>query len=164
MMDRPDRSTPASSSMTWLRGTGSYLGISIFGHLFWESLQLPLYTIWTTGTAWEQTFAVAHCTLGDVLIALSTLALATVIAGRGRWPREQFWLVAGIAMSFGVAYTVFSEWLNVVIRASWAYSDWMPVISGFGLRIGLSPLLQWLAVPGLAFFITKQLVDRTRPI
>lgn len=162
MIDRSDCSTATNSSNIWLRAGGTYLGISIFGHLLWETLQLPLYTIWTIGTPREQAFAVTHCTLGDVLIALSTLTLAMAIAGRGRWPREHFWLVAGIAMSLGVAYTAFSEWLNVVIRASWAYSEWMPVISLFGLSIGLSPLLQWIAVPCAAFLITRSAVDRLR--
>ena len=27
-----------------------YLGVSIVANLVWEMLQLPLYTVWTTGT------------------------------------------------------------------------------------------------------------------
>jgi hypothetical protein len=42
-----------------------------------------------------------------------------------------------------------------VVRASWAYSDWMPVIPIAGLSIGLSPLLQWIVVPAAAFAITR---------
>ena len=45
-------------------------------------------------------------------------------------------------------YTIFSEWLNIVIRKSWAYSDLMPVVPV--ISIGLSPLVQWIIVPGLA--------------
>jgi cytochrome c len=32
---------------------------------------------------------------------------------------------------------------NIVARQSWAYSERMPMISLFGFRMGLSPLLQW---------------------
>ena len=59
-------------------------------------------------------------------------------------------------MIFGLAYMLFSEWLNVVVRASWAYSERMPAITLFGLTIGLSPLLQWVVVPVTAFTITRR--------
>jgi hypothetical protein len=139
----------------WLLGLRTYLGAIFIGNLVWEGLQLPLYTIWTTGTVAEQAFAVIHCSLGDLLIALSTLVLALVLTGGHSWPRGRFWPVAILTVVFGIAYTVFSEWLNVVVRAAWSYSDRMPVLSVFGLNIGLSPLLQWIVVPTAAFTITK---------
>src|SRR5205807_9351338 len=55
----------------------------------------------------------------------------------------------------GVAYTAFSEWLNIVVRQSWAYSERMPLIPLFGFRIGLSPLLQWIIVPATAFGLVR---------
>jgi hypothetical protein len=61
------------------------------------------------GTLAEQAFAVIHCTLGDVLIALSSLMLALVIAGDHAWPRDRFWSVAMLGLIFGVAYIAFSE-------------------------------------------------------
>ena len=51
----------------------------------------------------------------------------------------------------GVAYTIFSEWLNVEIRRSWSYTAAMPVLPFLGT--GLAPLLQWLIVPSLALAI-----------
>jgi hypothetical protein len=143
------------ASSAWLRGLRVYLVTIAIGNLVWEGLHLPLYTIWSTGTLREQAFAVAHCTLGDLSIALSTLTLALVLAGGHGWPRERFWPVAVLTVIFGVGYTMFSEWLNVVVRASWAYSERMPVISLFGLHIGLSPFLQWIVVPAVAFKIAR---------
>jgi hypothetical protein len=140
----------------WLLGLRGYLGFALAGNMIWESLHLPLYTIWTTGSGREQAFAVVHCTLGDLLIAVSTLALALVLAGDHDWPRSRFWPVAILTIAFGVGYTAFSEWLNVVVRASWAYSDWMPVITVLGQQIGLSPLLQWIVVPATALACTKR--------
>jgi hypothetical protein len=55
---------------------------------------------------------------------------------------------------FGIVYTIFSEWLNVVVRAAWSYSAWMPVVPFFKLRIGLAPLAQWVFAPSAAFVIT----------
>jgi hypothetical protein len=153
----PPRANRASSA--WLCGLRVYLGVTVIGNLIWEALQLPLYTIWSTGTLREQAFAVAHCTLGDLLIALSCVMLALLLAGNHRWPGDRFWLVAMLTIVFGTTYAVFSEWLNVVVRASWAYSERMPVISMFGLNIGLSPLLQWIVVPATAFKVLKELTE-----
>ena len=135
------------AASTWLSGLRAYLGLILAGNLIWEILHLPLYTIWTTGSGREQAFAVFHCTLGDLLIALSALALGLILAGDPAWPQLRFWPIAILTVIFGVGYTAFSEWLNVVVRASWAYSEWMPVITVAGHRFGLSPLLQWIIVP-----------------
>jgi hypothetical protein len=48
-------------------------------------------------------------------------------------------------------YAILSEWLNVKIWRSWAYTSAMPLLPGTGT--GLTPLLQWLIVPALAFAI-----------
>jgi hypothetical protein len=147
----------------WLRALRVYLVSAAAINLAWETLHLPLYTIWQSGTLRTQAFAVVHCTIGDLLIALSALVLALLVAGDRAWPDRRFRSVALLAIVFGLAYTIFSEWLNVVVRASWAYSPLMPVVTLFGLRVGLSPLLQWLVIPALAFMITKRLSRAIRP-
>jgi hypothetical protein len=124
-----------------------YLGAAIALHLLWETAQLPLYTIWWTGTRLEILFAVIHCTAGDLLITASALALAALIARIGRWP---FFgnRMALTAILLGLGYTVFSEWLNTQVRQSWAYTEAMPLLPPLGT--GLTPFLQWLIVPGIA--------------
>jgi hypothetical protein len=104
----------------------------------------------------DQAFAVVHCTFGDLLIAISTVTLALILAGDHAWPRGRFWPVAILTIASGVGYTAFSEWLNVVVRASWAYSEWMPVVTLLGHKIGLSPLLQWIVVPAAALTFAKR--------
>ena len=147
----------------WLHALRVYLVSTAAINLAWETLQLPLYTIWRSATLRSQAFAVVHCTIGDVLIALSALAVALLVAGDPAWPDRRFRSVALPAIAFGLAYTIFSEWLNVEVRGSWAYSQLMPVVMLFGLRIGLSPLLQWLVVPALAFMIMKRVSRPIRP-
>ena len=148
---------PDSRGSLWLSGLRIYLGLIFVGNLLWEIAHLPLYTIWTSGSRSENAFAVFQCTLGDLLIALSSLVGALVIAGGHGWPRTWFWPVAVLTIVFGVGYTAFSEWLNVVVRASWAYSDLMPVLRLFGHNYGLSPLLQWLIVPAAAFALMRRM-------
>ena len=156
---KPPLLAGTAPSSNWLSAYRIYLGSSAIGHLIWEILQLPLYTIWTAQFR-DQVFAVLHCTLGDILIALSALVAALIAAANPIWPRDRFWRVAAVTILFGTGYTIFSEWLNVVVRASWAYSEWMPVVSVFGLHIGLSPLFQWLVIPATAFIITRKAMVR----
>ena len=132
---------------SWLDTLRRYVAFVAAANLLWEIAQLPLYTIWEQGTASEIAFAVLHCTGGDVLIALVCLVAALTLFGRASWPAQHAGSVATAAVVLGVAYTVYSEWWNVVVRGSWTYSNLMPVIPLVGT--GLSPLLQWLVIPAL---------------
>ena len=125
--------------------------VLIFGllNLAWEVLQLPLYTIWSAAPGFEIAYAVIHCTGGDILIGataavLTGAGLRLAGAGRGRWRFPACFIV------LSVSYTVFSEWLNVSVRKSWAYADAMPVLPP--LDTGLAPLLQWVIVPLLTWY------------
>jgi len=146
-LQRP-RSRSAPTWLGTLRGYALFVGAA---NLLWEILQVPLYTIWNEGTFGEIAFSVVHCTGGDVLIALACLVAALILFGGAAWPTERSGTVAAVAVTLGLAYTVYSEWRNVVVRESWAYSNLMPVVPP--LDTGLSPLLQWLIVPivGLAW-------------
>ncbi len=145
---------PPITSADWLAALKIYLGLTAIANLTWEALHLPLYTIWTTGSLREQAFAVLHCTAGDVLIALSALAVALITVGTKTWPAEHHRPVLLVTLIIGVAYTIFSEWLNIVVRASWAYSPVMPVVPF--INTGLSPLLQWIVIPVVAFYVVRR--------
>jgi len=130
-----------------------YLLVSAVAHLLWEIGQLRFYTLSTQGTRGEKIFAVLHCTAGDVLIAFFALVAALMIAGKKVWPTHQFWRVGVLTLVFGLGYTVFSEWLNVYVRGSWAYTKDMPTLPPFGT--GLTPVLQWLIIPILTLLVVK---------
>ena len=123
-------------------------------NLVWEIVQLPLYTISETGTTSSIVFAVGHCTIGDAMIALSCYGIAVLATRRPCWIVERPVTGGVIVVLLGLAYTVFSEWLNVSVRASWEYAAGMPTIGG----IGVAPLLQWLLVPVLMVFLARELV------
>ena len=145
-----------AASPNWLSALRAYLLTVAAGNVAWEAAHLPLYTLWRTGTAREKLFAVVHCTFGDLLIALASLALGLVLAGHRDWPVRRFGAVGALTIASGLGYTAFSEWLNIVVRESWAYSDLMPVVTAFGFDVGVSPLLQWLAVPALALHSVRR--------
>ena len=141
-----------AASTGWLIVLRWYLIMLGFGNLVWEFAHLPLYTIWRTGSRGDIVFAAVHCTGGDILIGTASLVLGLVLGGGG-WPnaRAAYLRVAVLTIGFGVAYTIFSEWLNVVVRKSWDYSSFMPIVPG--MNVGLSPLLQWVVVPVAGFWL-----------
>jgi hypothetical protein len=147
---RAARSDELTALGDWISALRRYFIASALGNLIWEFAQLPLYTAWQQGSARDIVVAAAHCTGGDILIAGSSLVAALIVAGSRSWPRDGFRIVASLAIAGGLAYTIFSEWLNTEIRGSWAYSEWMPTLPLIGA--GLSPFAQWIVVPALAFW------------
>lgn len=130
----------------WLYTVRCYILASAALHLAWEIAQLPLYTIWSQPIA-KQAFAVLHCTLGDLMIAGLALLIALAMIGTSDWPHSGTRAVWLLLLVLGVGYTVYSEWLNISVRQSWAYDPLMPTLPFIGT--GLSPLLQWIVVPTL---------------
>lgn len=134
---------------SWRRPFLRYVTFVGAANLIWEFAHMPLYTLWETGTHSEIVFAAIHCTGGDILIAFFAIISAIVVVGNWRRSHERRLLVATVTILFGLAYTVFSEWLNIEVRGTWAYRDLMPVIPI--INMGLSPFLQWTIVPIMAF-------------
>ncbi|MEP7173011.1 MAG: hypothetical protein ABI705_05920 [Aestuariivirga sp.] len=135
--------------MTWLVILRKYFSWFATTNLAWETAHLPLYTIWTEGSAAWIAFSVVHCTGGDLLIGGASLLGALLLFGNSKWPAERYWAVAVSALVIGLAYTVYSEWHNTVVTGDWAYSGLMPIIPWTG--IGLSPVAQWFIIPLSAF-------------
>ena len=144
----------------WLAAMRATMVRLVPAMLAWEILQLPLFTLWRDGTAREMAFAVLHCTAGDALIALAALSWALLLVGSPHWPDLAFGRVAAATVAIGLAYTGYSEWLNVEVRGSWAYAEAMPRLPVLGP--GLAPLLQWALVPPLALLGARRAL-RSKP-
>ncbi len=147
-MDRP-----TDTALQWRLIRRFLLGVAL-GNLLWEAAHVPLYTIWLTARPASILYAVLHCTAGDVLIAMVTLGLALACCGRKGWPAHRYRAVAITTILAALSYTIFSEWLNVEVRAAWAYRDLMPRLPVLGT--GLTPMLQWIVVPAAAFWWARQ--------
>lgn len=147
-----------NSSLPPLTALRRYVTVLVLLNLIWEFAHMPLYTIWEEGTTEEILFAAVHCTGGDALIGLTAIMLAVFLSGGTRWPDERIKTVLFAAIFIGVGYTIFSEWLNIVVREAWAYRDIMPVVPI--LNVGLSPLLQWIVIPVLAYVVALKPVRR----
>ena len=120
--------------------------------LAWEVLQVPFYTLASARRPAQIAYSIAHCTGGDALIGTIALMVALTISRAGersRWSRRKIicWTIL-----ISVVYTILSERYNLA-HGSWAYSTLMPIVPG--LRVGLSPLLQWMIVPAIAWRLAK---------
>ena len=150
--------TSGETSVSWIATFRWYFPLVMLTNLVWETLHLPLYTLWTESTAEYLLFVVVHCTGGDLLIALSALTMALLLVAPAGWPHFGFGRVATVATVFGVGYTIFSEWLNIVVRKSWQYSDLMPVVPI--VDAGLSPILQWVLIPPAMLWLARRLAAK----
>lgn len=135
-----------------------YLGLILVANLVWEVAQLPLYTLWTTGTPLEIAWAAIHCTAGDVLIAAAALAVGWLIAGVPSLTHAVPARLVPTAILAGMAFTALSELWNTQVTHAWTYAATMPLVPG--TPIGLAPMLQWLVLPPLALWKSFGLRDR----
>lgn len=139
---------------TWLATLRRYVGLLAVASLLWEMAQLPLYTVWWQSPWAEIAWAVAHCSVGDVAIGSASMLAALLLVGRSEWPAGEPWRVALVATVIGAVYTLYSEWLNVEVRGSWAYTPSMPRLPILGT--GLGPVLQWLLLPPACFAVATR--------
>lgn len=131
----------------WPPALRRYVIASALGNLAWEFAELPLYTLWRTGSAREIAWAAIHCSVGDVAIAGVALAGSLTLFGNADWPRCHFRRVAGSAIVIGLGTTILIERLSTA-QGVWTYSEAMPVLPGLG--VGLAPVAQWVVIPLLA--------------
>ncbi|MBI2509402.1 MAG: hypothetical protein HYV99_05385 [Betaproteobacteria bacterium] len=128
---RPDAGTPFEGALTdpgrftpWYRSRASwrfvlarFVPLLAAGNLVWEIFQLSFYTLWEEGTPRSRAFAVAHCTIGDVMIGTAALLASVMLFGRHGWPSFGYGRVLAAATFAGVAYTVFSSFRHS--RTGW---------------------------------------------
>ena len=136
---------------------GLWSALAFVLNLVWEIGHVRLYSIWTDADGLRIAWSLLHCTLGDVLIALSMFALAGIVLRRADWPASRPWAGGVIVVIGAMAFTAWSEWYNVYRAGNWGYAASMPMIFG----IGLSPLLQWLILPPV-MVVAYRTLERAR--
>ena len=122
---------------------GLWSALAFVLNLVWEIAQVRLYTIWAEADRLSVAWALFHCSVGDVLIALALFALTGIVLWRADWPASRPRTGGVMVVAGALAFTAWSEWYNVYRAGNWGYTTSMPTIFG----IGLSPLLQWLILP-----------------
>lgn len=121
---------------------GIWSALAFVLNLTWEIAQVRLYTIWDEADRLSLAWALFHCSLGDVVIALAMFAVAGIALSRADWPASRPWAGGVVAVIGAIVFTAWSERHNVYQTGAWSYTSDMPTIYG----VGLAPLLQWLII------------------
>ena len=92
---------------------GLWSALAFVLNLAWEIAHVRLYTIWAEADGMSVAWALLHCSLGDVVIALAMFALAGIVLWRADWPASRPWTGGVIVVIGAMAFTAWSEWYNV---------------------------------------------------
>jgi hypothetical protein len=133
--------------------------VAIFAFLLnlpWELAQVPLFAGMPTAQHWTAVLACGRASLGDVVVALVAFwAVAFAVGSRAWVLMPTRGRIAGF-VAIGVLITIVMERLATGPLGRWAYTDAMPVVPV--LRVGLSPVVQWIVLPPLiVWFVRRQL-------
>ncbi len=135
----------------------TFFGISFLLHLLWENLQAPLFQGFAS---FQQHFwmCLKATATGDMMFMLLIYLVLAAIH------RDWFWLahVATfrhpatwlITLLIGVLLAVSFELWAVYIAERWQYTASMPILPI--LRIGLTPVLQMIAIPPTVLFLSSR--------
>jgi hypothetical protein len=141
------------ATLRWI--AARYLPWMLVLNLAWEAAHVRLYTLWQEAEAAYIAVSVSHCTLGDVVIGLAALMVALMLVRASSIAHWPWATVATITSLAGIAYTIFSEWMNITLLRSWTYAEGMPTLEIAGFEIGLTPLAQWLVLPPIALYLGR---------
>ncbi len=119
----------------------------------WEWIQSPFFVDITSDLNTIIWYRI-HCTLGDSIILLTGYILMSFYYRNFSWVHNSNVKHHAIFVVMGITYTLFSEYLNVYVRNSWSYSDYMPLLPL--INISLVPVFQWIILPPVVIFITKR--------
>lgn len=125
--------------------------LSVVVNYVWELAQTPLYSKVGFPAAFVHCFVAA---LGDgLLVLLILIAVAGTARSRDWYMRPTLSnYVAMVAAGFVVGIAV--EWWGLHIVERWQYSELMPLLPW--IEIGISPLVQMLALPPAIFAIIRR--------
>lgn len=128
-------------------------GFGFLLHFAWEMMQVPWFEGMLEASHGTVLWLCTRATFGDVVILVVAFWSGSATVRQRGWVVPGLWLPALVTIATGLLITVVFEWLATGMLDRWSYADSMPVIPGVG--IGLTPLLQWLLLPPLALWLTR---------
>lgn len=91
---------------------GLWSALAFVLNLTWEIAQVRLYTIWAAADGLSVAWALLHCSLGDVVIALAMFALAGMVLWRTDWPASRPWTGGAMVVIGAMAFTEWNRRIN----------------------------------------------------
>lgn len=139
------------------RQVGAIILVTYALHFAWEMAHASLFVPMDTLPSRQATAWCARAAGWDVVISAAAYFGAALAAHRLLWIRLRAWPLA-IYLGVGLGVTiVIEQWALSVGR--WQYLPAMPTIAG----VGLTPLLQWIAVPVAILVVVRWVTRANRP-
>ena len=129
-------------------------------NLVWEFAQVPLYRDLPSSGHWASIKLCARATLGDAVIAVVAFWVVAAVVASRRWITAPSVLQVACFVGIGLGIATTLEWMAIHVQARWAYGTSMPMVPV--LRVGLTPVLQWVIVPPLVVWFVKRQLAGTR--
>jgi hypothetical protein len=131
-------------------------------HFVWEFLQVPIFAGMAEMPHWEGIRLCLSATIGDVGFALTSFWLASLAARRRDWILRPTKGPVAVFLGVGLVLTIGFEYYYTTVTLRWTYAEVMPLVPPFGT--GLSPLLQWIAIPSAVIWLTRRHLVGARAI
>ncbi len=124
---------------------------SVIFHYIWEMLQMPLYVgmQFKDISSWKACF---FATLGDANIVIIIWFAGYLAFKNIWWFKKLSFLKIVLILGIGICITVFIE-IHAIKTGRWEYTLLMPIIPL--VNVGISPLIQMMILPLLAFYLVK---------
>ena len=146
----------AGENMSSLSSRFPELPLAGFGfllHFAWEMMQVPWFDGMLEASHGTVVWLCTRATFGDVVIMVFAFWVGSWTVRSRTWVVARFWRPVLVTIATGLLITVVFEWMATGMLDRWSYADTMPVVPGVG--IGLTPFLQWLLLPPLVLWLTR---------
>lgn len=134
--------------------TSTVFVIAFILNLYWELAQLNLYK-----NAVYDISHISFCSLGsiaDAIMVTLIYLLFSMILKNEKWIENVHLYQISIMVILGAVGAVLSEKRHLSI-GTWEYSNLMPLIPI--LNVGLSPVLQFILLPGITYFLSFKYIN-----
>ena len=145
-------STARSRSQSFRHIVAVFCLFSFLFHFAWEILHGSLFAGMADARHGAATLICLKATFGDVAIAVTSFTVAAWLGDGIGWYMNPPRRAASAYVATGIIITVLFEWYAQWV-GRWSYSDLMPIIPL--LRVGLSPVLQWVLVPMVVIYFLR---------
>lgn len=132
-------------------------GLAFLLNFAWEVIQMPLYK----GASYDIQ-QIAFCALASMADAIMVLMICFVFALIYKdpfWTRDLTWQRILNLMMVGGLGAIGAEIIHLS-SGNWAYARSMPIIPV--VNAGLSPVLQFMILPGLIYYLSFQILERIK--
>ncbi len=131
------------------------MGLAFALNFLWEMAQMPLFK--NMPLNWETTFFCALASIADCIMVMILYLGFSLIYKNAFWFLQPSLLRVIFLITAGGLGAILAEKKHLFL-GNWAYSTYMPLVPV--VDIGLSPLLQFMVLPLLIYYVASAIVGK----